>query len=130
MNHEETFNPETPHHGPISPGCPLECLRTVLSQHAFRRLLRADDPPRTVGDVIKLCTSGELRDIHGLGRRRVSEIETALVFAGLDITVHHDGQLPENFLPPVSFPYGAAHASEIQYVMELPTAAFPRTLSS
>jgi carboxylesterase type B len=31
--------------------------------------------------------------------------------------------------PPVSFPYGAAHASEIQYVMGLPTAAFPGTLS-
>ena len=37
---------------------------------------------------------------------------------------------PENFLPPVSFPYGAAHASEIQYLMDLPTAAFPGTLSA
>jgi para-nitrobenzyl esterase len=30
----------------------------------------------------------------------------------------------------VSFPYGAAHASEIQYLMDLPTAAFPGTLSA
>jgi len=42
----------------------------------------------------------------------------------------NDENAPENFLPPVSFPYGAAHASEIQYVMDLPTATFPGTLSS
>jgi para-nitrobenzyl esterase len=42
----------------------------------------------------------------------------------------NDGNAPENFLPPVSFPYGAAHASEIQYLMDLPTAAFPGTLSA
>jgi para-nitrobenzyl esterase len=41
----------------------------------------------------------------------------------------NDENAPENFLPPVSFPYGAAHASEIQYLMALPTAAFPGTLS-
>jgi para-nitrobenzyl esterase len=40
-----------------------------------------------------------------------------------------DANAPENFLPPVSFPYGAAHASELQYLMGLPTAAFPGTLS-
>jgi para-nitrobenzyl esterase len=42
----------------------------------------------------------------------------------------NDENAPENFLPPVSFPYGAAHATEIQYLMDLPTAAFPGTLSS
>ena len=42
----------------------------------------------------------------------------------------NDENAPENFLPPVSFPYGAAHASEIQYLMDLSTAAFPGTLSS
>ena len=42
----------------------------------------------------------------------------------------NDENAPEEFLPPVSFPYGAAHASEIQYLMELPTAAFPATLSA
>jgi para-nitrobenzyl esterase len=41
----------------------------------------------------------------------------------------NDENAPENFLPPVSFPYGAPHASEIQYLMELPTAVFPGTLS-
>src|SRR5215471_8072331 len=42
----------------------------------------------------------------------------------------NDENAPENFLPPVSFPYGAAHASEIQYLMDLPTAVFPGTLSA
>jgi para-nitrobenzyl esterase len=41
----------------------------------------------------------------------------------------NDENAPENFLPPVSFPYGAPHASEIQYLMDLPTAAIPGTLS-
>lgn len=42
----------------------------------------------------------------------------------------NDENAPEQFLPPVSFPYGAAHASEIQYLMDLPTVAFPGTLSA
>ncbi len=42
----------------------------------------------------------------------------------------NDENAPEDFLPPVSFPYGAAHASEIQYLMDLPTVAFPGTLSA
>ena len=42
----------------------------------------------------------------------------------------NDENAPENFLPPVSFPYGAAHATEIQYLMGLPTAAFPGTLTT
>jgi para-nitrobenzyl esterase len=42
----------------------------------------------------------------------------------------NDENAPELFLPPVSFPYGAAHASEIQYLFGLPTAAFPATLSA
>jgi Carboxylesterase type B len=28
----------------------------------------------------------------------------------------NDSNAPQNFLPPVTFPYGAAHASEIQYI--------------
>jgi para-nitrobenzyl esterase len=42
----------------------------------------------------------------------------------------NDENAPELFLPPVSFPYGAAHASEIQYLMALPSAAFPQPLSA
>ena len=42
----------------------------------------------------------------------------------------NDENAPELFLPPVGFPYGAAHASEIQYLFGLPTAAFPQALSA
>ena len=42
----------------------------------------------------------------------------------------NDENAPELFLPPVSFAYGAAHASEIQYLMDLPTAAFGKALSA
>ncbi|HEV2256601.1 MAG TPA: carboxylesterase family protein [Streptosporangiaceae bacterium] len=42
----------------------------------------------------------------------------------------NDENAPELFLPPVSFPYGAAHASEIQYLFTLPTAAFGKALSA
>lgn len=81
-----------PHYGPVTPDCPVDCLQTVLSMASFNRLARADsllvDPPRTVGDVVGLCTAGQLRQIGGLGPRRISEIEAALVLAGLDITGH------------------------------------------
>jgi hypothetical protein len=73
------------HCGPIEPGCPLECLRTIVSLMAWNRLRWATDPPRTVGEVLELYRHGRLSDIYGLGRRRISEIGTALVFAGLDI---------------------------------------------
>ena len=82
-----------PHHGPVTPGCPVECLLTVLSRMSFNRLSRAEDapfgPPRTVSDVMNLYARGQLRLIGGLGRRRFSEIEAALVFAGLDLGGHH-----------------------------------------
>src|SRR5579863_365686 len=42
----------------------------------------------------------------------------------------NDENAPELFLPPVSFPDGAAHASEIQYLFGLPTAVFPTALSA
>ncbi|MGD0068885.1 MAG: carboxylesterase family protein [Streptosporangiaceae bacterium] len=42
----------------------------------------------------------------------------------------NDENAPENFLPQLSFPYGAAHATEIQYLMDLPDVAFPGTLSA
>jgi para-nitrobenzyl esterase len=32
----------------------------------------------------------------------------------------NDENAPQDFLPPVTFPYGAAHASEIQYLFDLP----------
>ena len=41
------------------------------------------DPPETVADVLGLHRAGRLRQISGLGRRRIGEIEVGLVFAGL-----------------------------------------------
>ncbi|MGA2421613.1 MAG: carboxylesterase family protein, partial [Candidatus Acidiferrum sp.] len=32
----------------------------------------------------------------------------------------NDENAPQDFLPPASFPYAAAHASEIQYIFNLP----------
>ena len=79
-----------PHHGPVTRRCPVECLLTVLSLNSFNRLARADDAPFdepcTVGDVMELYARGQLRKIRGLGPRRISEIEAALVLAGLDLT--------------------------------------------
>ena len=34
-----------PHHGPVSPDCPVECLLTVLSRMSFNRLARAERAP-------------------------------------------------------------------------------------
>jgi hypothetical protein len=79
-----------PHHGPVTRDCPVECLLTVLSFHSFNPLTRAYDAPfdepRTVGDVIDLCSGDQLGQIRGVGPHRVSEIEAAL--ARLDLTSH------------------------------------------
>ena len=81
-----------PHHGQVTPDCPVECLLTVLSLNSFNPLTRADDAPfaepRTVGDVMDLYSRRQLCKIRGLGPRRVSEIEAALVLAGLNLAGH------------------------------------------
>jgi hypothetical protein len=83
----------TDHDGPITPGCPIDCLGTVLSRAAFNRLARSYDapfdPPRTVGDVIELHQQHRLGHIGGLGPRRIGEIEASLIYAGLVIGSHH-----------------------------------------
>ena len=40
-----------------------------------------------------------------------------------------DENAPERFLPPLGFPYGAAHASEIQYLFDI-AAAIPGSLNA
>jgi hypothetical protein len=77
-----------PHHGPVRPDCPLECLLPALSLMSFNRLKWADDPARTVGDVMNLLTTHHLGKISGLGPRRTAEISQALHRAGLD-PAHH-----------------------------------------
>jgi para-nitrobenzyl esterase len=41
-----------------------------------------------------------------------------------------DDNAPQRYLPPVSFPYGAAHASELQYLFDLPTAPIAGALTA
>jgi hypothetical protein len=81
-----------PHHGPIVPGCPVGCLRSVLGRRSLNQLARADrapfGPPQTVRDVIRLYQQRQLSQIRGLGPRGRSEIEAALVYAGLNIAAH------------------------------------------
>jgi para-nitrobenzyl esterase len=42
----------------------------------------------------------------------------------------NDANAPQRFLPPVSFPFGAAHASELQYLFDLPTAPIAGPLTA
>lgn len=75
------------HAGPLKADCPVACLRGVLSASAFVPLSRAYmasyEPPRTVGEVARLCQQGKLSEIRGLGPRRIGEIELCLIVAGL-----------------------------------------------
>ena len=41
----------------------------------------------------------------------------------------NDDTAPQPYLPPVSFPYGAAHQAELQYLFGLRNVLFPTTLS-
>jgi hypothetical protein len=80
----------------IMSGCPVDCLRSVMSGRVLNRLARADGrgvpvapcgPPATVGDVVRLYRQGQLGEIAGLGARSITEIEAGLVFAGLLLDV-------------------------------------------
>jgi para-nitrobenzyl esterase len=42
----------------------------------------------------------------------------------------NDQNAPQRYFPPVSFPYGAAHQSELQYFFDLPNAPIPGTLTA
>lgn len=81
--------PHHQHHGPITRGCPPQCLLDLLSRRAWNPLMRGDigvSAPETVGDVLDLYASHRLRDVSGLGPRRIGEIATALVVAGFDLS--------------------------------------------
>jgi len=88
----------------ITPGCPVDCLKAVLSRMAFNPLARAYqapfEPPRTVGDVVELYRRRQLGQIHGLGRRRIGEIEASLIVAGLASGHTHPPSPPSPDGPP------------------------------
>ena len=83
---------EVPQHGPVVAACPVDCLRAVLSRRILNLMARAYDapfdPPATVQDVIDLYQQHKLGQIRGLGKRGISEIEAAFVYAGLVINQH------------------------------------------
>lgn len=112
-----------PHHGPVTRDCPVECLLTVLSMNSFNPLTRADSAPfaepRTVGDVVDLYTRSQLRKIRGLGPRRVSEIEAALVLAGLNLAGHQKRPRAGRTATRPGAP-SAAHSREDQCPQEPP----------
>ncbi|MFG1879400.1 hypothetical protein ACGFIV_31660 [Sphaerisporangium sp. NPDC049003] len=70
----------------ITPACPIECLKPVLSAAPYNTLAHAYGAPygrpRTVADVITLWHTHTLDLIWGLGPRRIGEIEVALIYIG------------------------------------------------
>lgn len=70
----------------LTGACLVDCLMTVLCKATFHPLARAEgapfEPPATVGQVVDLWRAGRLRLIAGLGKRRLGEIDVALVVAG------------------------------------------------
>jgi hypothetical protein len=61
---------------------------TVLPLMIFNRLKWADEPPRTVGDVMEMYARHQLGEINGLGPHRILQIAQALLQAGLDPAIH------------------------------------------
>jgi hypothetical protein len=84
----------------FTPACPVDCLAAVLSTATFHALARAGgapfDPPATVGQVLALRQANRLGMVAGLGRRRLGEIDVALVMAGFALggPVSPQGGLP------------------------------------
>jgi hypothetical protein len=79
------------HHGEITADCPVACLLSVMSRKAWIPLTRAQgphllEPPVTVGDVLEMHAQQQLGSIWNLGRRRIGEIEVALIQAGFDLS--------------------------------------------
>ena len=60
----------------------------------------------------------ETDSIFACPARAVDQAVSALV--STFVYEFNDTNAPEIYLPPVSFPYGAAHASELQYLFKLP----------
>lgn len=67
--------------------CPVTCLDVVLSASAFRPLHRArhdwTNSIRTISDVVALHRQGKLRELRGLGERRIGELGHWLNYTGL-----------------------------------------------
>src|SRR5260370_28402907 len=71
----------------LTDACPVDCLRAVMCTATFHALARAErapfDPPATVGQVVDLWRARRPRPIAGLGGRRLGQVQTPPVVAGL-----------------------------------------------
>jgi hypothetical protein len=76
----------------VTPGCPVDCLASVLPSRVLGRLSRADGRgqvvascgvPVTVGDVARLYGQGRLGEIAGLGPAGIRDIGASLAAHGL-----------------------------------------------
>ena len=67
----------------VTVACPVECLG--LSAHVLNALRADRGRAQTVGDLLDLLRSGELREVRNVGPRRVGEVYTALVAAGFTV---------------------------------------------
>lgn len=76
------------HDGPVTEGCPVECLAAYMETRTWlvlARGTRTGSAPRTVDDVLKLYSADELKDIDGLGPARLNHVIGALTATGLEL---------------------------------------------
>ena len=87
----------------VGPGAPI-----VAAEYPLASFPSADLAFATAGtDVVFACPA------YG--------VDLAMSqFVPLSTYEFNDENAPQDFLPPVTFPYGAAHASELQYLFNLP----------
>ncbi|MFG2003443.1 hypothetical protein ACGFNU_30220 [Spirillospora sp. NPDC048911] len=80
-----------PHrHERIGPDCPLDCLDlspAVPNALEWRFKHGKGQKIRTVGDLVLLVDSGELRRVRMIGPRRHGEVCTALIAAGFSLYI-------------------------------------------
>src|ERR1700722_16128973 len=87
----------------VGPAAPI-----VAAQYPLANFPSADLAFATAGtDVVFACPA-------------FSADESMAQFVPLLTYEFNDENAPQDFLPPVTFPYGAAHASEIQYLFNFP----------
>jgi para-nitrobenzyl esterase len=99
-------------------GVTTAVARTIAAQYPLGRY---PSPPVALGavatDAIFAC--------HALsGEESLSQYVPTYAYE------FSDENAPELFLPPTGFPYGAAHASELQYLFDMTTAPRPASLSA
>jgi hypothetical protein len=144
------------HGRPGRPGLLVQAAADLWSDHHIERIIRHAEaaPDQVAGHHLGIPEAARLGDPNAVDVQfpavlpaspavALGAVGTDAIFACPALTVDqsvskyvptyayefNDENAPERFLPPVSFPYGAAHASELQYLFGLLTAVFPGLLS-